>query len=194
MPLVVLVGDSCSGKTTVLGRLSKLGYAVVFEEGWKQIPRDIEVDKVRANEWFCEYFAQRDFNRSRTDVVLERCLQFQFPFTAAQYLSGKISASERDRILDIIDRLARKVPLPDDVQIIHLVCDSGLILKRLRERLGAMADQCTYWDTLRQETENYFQNFSGYSRIDTSCLAPDEVLDLVLSRITQRENKNPASI
>ena len=42
----VLIGDACSGKTTVLKLLHEKGYPVIFEEGWQNLPPEIEQDKL----------------------------------------------------------------------------------------------------------------------------------------------------
>ncbi len=179
----VLVGDSCAGKTTLLSSLAQLGYWVVFEEGWKKIPPAIEKNKSASNRWFINYFLERDKENGRKNGVWERCLEFQFPFTEAQYRAGKITVSEYEAVKDLLSSQVKKVSFSPETFIIHLTCSADLIQRRLQERLGHMADQGEYWSILRHETEKYFERFPHYYKIDTTYLKPDEVLGRVLAII-----------
>ena len=184
---VLVVGDSCSGKSSVLAWLQKQGLPVVFEEGWKHIPRIEEEDKARSNIWFCNYFFERDRQHLGQSVVMERCLQYQFPFTYAQELAGKITAAEREKIIEQLSHLADQLSLEQNIVVIHFVCDSALIHDRLKERLPATTNQKFYWDILRQQTKEYFQNLGRYYQINTTSKTIPEIGRAVLE-ILEREH------
>src|SRR3989344_5105263 len=105
---IILVGDAASGKTTFLNGLSGqtgLKLHIIKEEGWKKIPPKTEADKYQSNLWFTKYYYTIE-NRvnNKTNVVLERGLWFQYPFTIAQYKSGKITKLQKARLLELIKK------------------------------------------------------------------------------------------
>ena len=172
---VIVVGDSCSGKSSVLLWLQKQGLLTLPEEGWKQIPYIEESNKARSNIWFCNYFFDRDQQYRGRSVIKERCLQYQFPFTCAQELAGKITPVEREKIIEQLNYLDRQLPLERDSVVIHFVCSSELVYERLKVRIATMTRQTPYWDILRQQTKEYFQILGRYYQIDTTSKTIPEI-------------------
>ena len=58
---IILVGDPCSGKSTIIEQLEKEKYCVAIEDGIKKIPPLIEAEKLNSNLWFMDYYSKRDF-------------------------------------------------------------------------------------------------------------------------------------
>ncbi|MBI1970498.1 hypothetical protein HYS47_02020 [Candidatus Woesearchaeota archaeon] len=156
---IILIGDSCSGKTVALQRLQELGYPIVMEEGWKLIPPEEEQDKYQSNIWFSNYFFNRDQPSWRKklfekELIFESCLYFQYPFTHAQFQCGKISISQKNSILNLLGSLTNKLPLYPDDLVIHFICSPALTNQRLAERGRPQSPaQDKYRGILRQEIE-----------------------------------------
>lgn len=183
---VILVGDSCSGKTSVLRMLEERGFPVVFEEGWQLIPKDAERDKLKSNLWFTKYFFERERPFYGKNVILENCLHFQYPFTHAQHQAGKIILEQRDKALLLLDTLVTAIPLEPESMVIHLTCSSEQVCRRLETR-GRLqeAGQVRYREILRDLTERYFQPRCRYHKIDTTSRGPDEVFSIVMEILSQ---------
>ena len=183
---IILLGDSCSGKTTVLKMLQEKGYPVVFEEGLKRIPPEVEGNKLQSNLWFTKYYHERDRTLPLALVILEYCLQFQYPFTEAQFQSGKITQEQREIALQLLDQHARDIPLEKETRVIHLVCSPEQIIERLQLRqMKDDAKQIHYRNILRHATEQYFGARCIYHKIDTSNLSPEEVYNAIVALFSQ---------
>ena len=182
---IIITGDSCSGKTTILRALQEKGYSVVFEQGLQFIPPEIERNKLQSNLWFSQYYHQRDSSLSSAHfVIMEYCLQFQYPFSRAQLLSGKITKKEYDQACSLIDQLAVDLPLTKNDLVIHLVCSSEQIIQRLQNRQQKDdSKQTAYRTFLRQATQDYFSAQCSYHKIDTTLLHPEEVVEAVLTML-----------
>ncbi|MBI4150218.1 deoxynucleoside kinase [Candidatus Woesearchaeota archaeon] len=183
---VIIVGDACSGKTTILHMLQQNGYPVLLEEGWQLIPPKIEGNKLQSNLWFTRYYFNRERPFHNKDVILERCLHFQYPFTHAQFQAGKITMEQRDEALLLLDTLASAMPLEQDTVAIHLVCSSEHIWERLEARgRGQHTGQLWYWDSLRELTERYFSTRCKYYQLDTTTRTPEAVYAEVAAILSQ---------
>ena len=170
---IILIGDSCSGKTSTLQRLQELGYPVVMEDGWKRIPPSEEQNKCQSNIWFANYFFHRDQEGwgkkvQGKELIFESCLYFQYPFTYAQVQCGKISLTQKGMILALLDSLASKLPLYPDDLVIHFICSPALTNQRLAERGRPQSpSQAEYRSILRKEIGQYFPPKCMYVMIDT---------------------------
>lgn len=178
---IILLGDPCSGKTSTLQRLKELGYSVVLEEGWKQIPPDIEQDKFQSNLWFTNYFYHRDKHHWGKNTIFEYCLHYQYSFTNAQFQCEKINGKQKLEALALLTSLVKKLPLHRDDLVIHFTCSSALTNQRLAERGRQQSpSQDEYRRVLRQEIEAYFRSQCRYVVIDTTRLSRDETFRSVL--------------
>lgn len=183
---IILVGDSCSGKTTILQMLQERGHPALLEEGWRLIPPEVERNKLQSNIWFTWYYFNRDRPFFEKNITLERCFHFQYPFTHAQFQTGKITVEERDEALRLLDTLGSALPLEENTIVIHLTCSPEQTWQRLQARGREQSPmQLAYWSLLRELTTRYFQPRSRYHLIDTTTKTPDEVCSEVLSILSQ---------
>ncbi|MBI5072633.1 AAA family ATPase [Candidatus Woesearchaeota archaeon] len=186
---VILVGDPCSGKSTVIKRLEKEGYAVAIEDGIKKIPLAVENDKIQAILWFTEYYFNRDKQSSTNKdkkIIAERSVHFQYAHTSAQAKYGKIRNEEKEHILKRIDEFAKQLPLEKETIVIQTVCSNEQTQTRLQER-SLHKKQDRYWNILRQETEDFFKEKTKYYKVDTTILSTEEVYGEV-KRILKENN------
>lgn len=190
---IILVGDPCSGKSTVIQRLEKEGYAVAIEDGIKKIPLAVENDKMQAILWFTKYYFERDRtiennkeeNKNKR-IITERSVHFQYAHTNAQEKYGKITKEEKEYILKKIDEFAKQMPLEKETIVIQTICSNEQIQTRLRER-KLQKKQDRYWDILRHETEDFFKERTKYYKINTTNLSTEEVYAEVKKILSQNE-------
>ncbi len=188
---IMLVGDPCSGKSTIIKRLEKEGYLIAIEDGIKKIPLQIENDKMQAILWLIKYYFERDNENSHKTIITERGVQFQYPHTNAQAKYGKITKQEKEYILKKIDEFAKQMPLEKETIVIQTVCSNEQIQTRLTER-NLHKKQDKYWNLLREETEDYFKTRTKYYKIETTNLTIDEVYEEV-KKILNESKITPSS-
>lgn len=170
----------------MLERLHNDGFEVIFENGWQQIPAAVEANKLQSNLWFTNYYYEREkCLAEQQDVILERCLEYQLPFTWAQLWAKKITLFESEQAQRLVQLLMSHVPVTGQTNIIHLVCAHDDIRQRLHER-GVERDSsaAAYWDRLRDFTAEYFSHRYPYIKIDTTGRSLDAVYTEVLSFVT----------
>ncbi len=174
---IILVGDPCSGKSTIIRSLEREGYAVAIEDGIKKIPLAVENDKMQAILWFTAYYFERDksvLGKESKKMITERSVHFQYAHVNAQAKYGKITKEEAEHILKEINKFATQLPLKPGTIVIQTVCSNDQIQTRLTER-SLHKKQDRYWNILRQETEDFFKSRTKYYKIDTTDLSTEKV-------------------
>ncbi|MBI2573059.1 hypothetical protein HYV86_04330 [Candidatus Woesearchaeota archaeon] len=187
MRQVIIVGDACSGKSTVLRLLQQKGFRVLFEEGLPVIPPDVEQDKFLSNKWFIDYYRSREEGIT-VPTILEYALHFQYPFTVAQRRTGKITPGEEVMLISHLAHLTHTKPLTKDTIVFHLTLDNSIILSRLAtKKLFKPASHVLYLDALREETQRYFSARATYYKMDTLGKQPEEIAQWI-EDILSKEN------
>ncbi len=173
----IIVGDACSGKSTVMELLSAKGFNVVFEEGLPVIPFEVENDKFLSNKWFIDYYHKREKNIV-ISTIFEYVLHFQYPFTIAQRKTGKITPGQEVMLVSYLSSLT--TPLDLSTLVFHFTLDNSTILSRLGEKkLFKPIGHTAYLDMLRSETQRYFSSRTRYFTIDVTSKTPQEVCEWV---------------
>ncbi|MBI2990382.1 MAG: hypothetical protein HYY51_04350 [Candidatus Magasanikbacteria bacterium] len=168
---ITLLGDPCTGKSSILEQLAAQDKLVVFEEGWKRIPKEVEEDKPASHRWFCDYFFDRDKKALATHkeepIIFERVLHYQYPLGVAQYKSGKVRKKDFDLNNEYLDCLTRELHY-GNVAVLYFLSDYQTTIERLLERgIYKTKAQYRYWDLIREETRAYFGTWESYFQINT---------------------------
>ncbi len=187
MKHAIIVGDSCSGKSTVLQLLSQKGFRVVFENGLAKIPAETENDKSLSNKWFMDYYHQREKDVA-VPTLFEYSLHFQYPFTITQRRTRKITPGQEVMLISYLASLTHKEHLDPQTIVFHFILDNPIIISRLaQKKLFKPASHAVYLDTLREETQRYFSSRSKYYQIDTTGKSAEEIAQWVEGILKKEE-------